>query len=88
VEACLHSAEQMDCPLPKPIASLRGIKVHAVVTGLIHTLALADDGSVYAWGRDDAASSGALGLDPSVRDAARTVSTPQRLPALLVAYGL
>jgi hypothetical protein len=43
--------EQINCPLPKPIESLRGVKVDAVATGNEHTLALADDGgSVYTWG--------------------------------------
>jgi alpha-tubulin suppressor-like RCC1 family protein len=40
--------EQMDCPLPKPIESLRGVKMDAVVGSDGHTLALADDGRVYA----------------------------------------
>jgi hypothetical protein len=34
--------EQMDCPLPKPIEALRGIKVGAAVAGDIYTLALAE----------------------------------------------
>jgi alpha-tubulin suppressor-like RCC1 family protein len=47
--------EQMKCQLPKPIASLQGIKVDAVAVCDHHTLALADYGSVYAWGSRDAA---------------------------------
>jgi alpha-tubulin suppressor-like RCC1 family protein len=42
----LSHGEGTSCPLPKPIESLRGIKVDAVAAGN-HTLALADDGGVY-----------------------------------------
>jgi alpha-tubulin suppressor-like RCC1 family protein len=56
--------------------------------GCDHTLAPADDGSVYAWGHEEAAKSGALGLATSVQEAGRAVFTPQRVPALHVAYGL
>jgi alpha-tubulin suppressor-like RCC1 family protein len=51
-------------------------------------LALADDGSVYAWGDKMAAASGALGLGTSVSDAGLRVPTPQRIPELRVACGL
>jgi alpha-tubulin suppressor-like RCC1 family protein len=43
--APLGHAEQMNCPLPKPIESLRDIKVDAVAASDRHTLALADDES-------------------------------------------
>jgi alpha-tubulin suppressor-like RCC1 family protein len=86
--APLGHGAQMDCPLPKPIASLRGIKVDAVMAYMDHTLALADDGSVYAWGGEWAAESGALGLGPSVSDARVRVPIPQRVPGLRVACGL
>jgi alpha-tubulin suppressor-like RCC1 family protein len=76
--------EQKDCPLPKPIESLRGIKVDAVATHHHHTLALADDGSVYAWGDKEAAVCGALGLGLAVSDARDCVPTPQRIPELRV----
>jgi E3 ubiquitin-protein ligase HERC2 len=46
----LGHSKRISCPLPNPIESLRGIKVDAVAAIVSHTLALADDGSVYAWG--------------------------------------
>jgi alpha-tubulin suppressor-like RCC1 family protein len=84
----LGHGESKDCPPPKPVKALRGIKVDAVAAGDDHTLALADDGSVYAWGTKEAAKSGALGLGPSVRDLKKVVRTPQRNPALRCACGL
>jgi alpha-tubulin suppressor-like RCC1 family protein len=85
----LGHGEQSSCPLPKPIASLRCIKVDVVAASDLHTLALADDGSVYVWGGESyAADTGALGLGPSVEDAKETVPTPLRIPALRVAHGL
>jgi alpha-tubulin suppressor-like RCC1 family protein len=86
-DAPLGHGNEMSCPLPKPIASLRGIKVDAMAASDRHTLALADDGSVYAWGNGSGAKRGALGLGPAVRDAGRDVPTPQRIPALRVACG-
>jgi alpha-tubulin suppressor-like RCC1 family protein len=74
--------------LSKPIESLQVIKVDAVVTSILHTLALADDGSVYAWGNCTAAEEGALGLSPSLSGAKKDVHTPQRIPNLRVASGL
>jgi hypothetical protein len=86
--APLGHGEQSHCPLLKLMESLRGTRVDAVATGGIHTLALADDGSVYAWGGLEAAVSGALGLGLSVQDARKPVPTPRRIPGLRVAYGL
>jgi alpha-tubulin suppressor-like RCC1 family protein len=53
----LGHGEQVNCALPKPIESLRGVKCDAVAAAC-HTLALQDDGSVYAWGNGDAAALG------------------------------
>jgi alpha-tubulin suppressor-like RCC1 family protein len=41
--------------VPKPIEALRGVKVNAVAASFDHTLALADNGSLYTWGRGGAA---------------------------------
>jgi alpha-tubulin suppressor-like RCC1 family protein len=83
----LYHDEQVICLVPKPIEALRGVKVDAVAGGINHTLALADDGSVYSWGGSYAARIGALGLGPSVSGAKVPVRTPRRIPALRVAYG-
>jgi alpha-tubulin suppressor-like RCC1 family protein len=85
--ASLGHGEEIGCDRPKSAESLRGVKGDALAADRDLMLALADDGSVYAWGSGPAAASGALGLGPSVSEAGSTVSTPQRLPALLVAYG-
>jgi alpha-tubulin suppressor-like RCC1 family protein len=81
----LGHGEQRNCLLPKRIASLQGIKVRSVAANENHTLALAEDGGVYAWGHELATRAGALGLGSAGTEA---VPTPQRLPALLAAYGL
>jgi alpha-tubulin suppressor-like RCC1 family protein len=60
----------------------------AVVSGSLHTLALADNGSVHVWGGKSAAEWGLLGLGPSVSDAGNAVPTPQRIPGLRAACGL
>jgi alpha-tubulin suppressor-like RCC1 family protein len=44
----LGYGEHVSCPLPKPIASLRDIKVDAVAPGNHNTLTRLDDGRVYA----------------------------------------
>jgi E3 ubiquitin-protein ligase HERC2 len=79
--APLGHGEPAYCVLPKPIESLRGVKVDAVAAGRYQTLALADDGSLYVWGSKGAAEAGALGLGRSVSDAGLPVFTPQRIPA-------
>jgi alpha-tubulin suppressor-like RCC1 family protein len=89
-DAPLGHPKQMHCRRPKPIESLRGINVVAVATSDGHTLARADDGSVYAWGFKAAiacSASGVLGLGIPVNDASRAVREPQRIPALHVACG-
>jgi alpha-tubulin suppressor-like RCC1 family protein len=86
--APIGHGEHKKCPLPKPIESLRGVKVDAVTASGHHTLALADDGSVYTWGHEEAAKSGALGLGASVSDAGKCVPTPQHILGLRVACGL
>jgi alpha-tubulin suppressor-like RCC1 family protein len=86
-----HGTDQM-CPVPKPIESLRGVKVDAVAAGgtvgpEARALARADDGSVYAWGNADAAESGVLGLTGTSQVARHAVLTPRRISALRVACG-
>jgi alpha-tubulin suppressor-like RCC1 family protein len=81
----LGHGELYDCQCPKPIASLRGLRVVAVDAGENHTLAVADDGSVYAWGHVRTAKWGSLGLGPTASLAQTAVRTPQRIPALRVA---
>jgi NIMA (never in mitosis gene a)-related kinase len=86
--APLGHGEMISCPVPKPIESLRGIKVDAVAASYRHTLALADGGSVYAWGSKQAAMDGALGLGDATRNMPYPVRKPQRIPELRVACGL
>ena len=51
---------QAPCNVPTLVDGISGIK--KVACGTSHTLALSDDGQVYAWGQ---AFYGALGLDPN-----------------------
>jgi alpha-tubulin suppressor-like RCC1 family protein len=78
--------ELTNCPLPIPIKSLGDVKVDAVAAGEGHTLAQAEDGTVYAWGTKEVAETGALGLGMSVcrRQGCHgfLVLTPQRVTAL------
>jgi alpha-tubulin suppressor-like RCC1 family protein len=74
----LGHGEQADCPLPKPIAALPGVRVDVVAASGNHTLALADDGSVYGWGGNFPARVGMLSLGPSVSHAGTAVRTPRR----------
>jgi alpha-tubulin suppressor-like RCC1 family protein len=73
--------DESSCPLPMPLESLCGINMDSVAGSNGHTLALADDGRVLAWGSKYAAESGALGLGRSVSDARDPVPTPWRIPA-------
>jgi alpha-tubulin suppressor-like RCC1 family protein len=86
----LGHGEHANCPWPKPIAALRGVKVDAVAASFEHTLALADNGSVYAWGGEPAAMKGALGLGPagSTPSGGVGVLRPRRVLALSLACGL
>ena len=59
---------------PQQILALKDKKIMAIVAGHLYSLALATDGSVYAWGRNDR---GQLGLGP-VGDQ----NTPQEILAL------
>jgi alpha-tubulin suppressor-like RCC1 family protein len=77
-----------ECPPPTPLPSLRGIKVDAMVVSSNHTLAVADDGGMYAWGSEDAAELGALGLDPSMNGVPQNLRTPRRIPALRAACAI
>jgi alpha-tubulin suppressor-like RCC1 family protein len=85
--------------LPMVISTLQqqGIKVKAVTTGTSHTLALADDGSVYAWGGDQCdgefvpcllgTSAPQSERAPGQKRKVKEVRTPQRVPAISVARG-
>jgi alpha-tubulin suppressor-like RCC1 family protein len=89
----LGLGEMIDCPVPKPVESLRlrGIKVCSVAVGENHMLAMADDGSVYLWGSAKAARNGALGLGDAASDAGDergNVHTPVRTPELRASCGL
>jgi alpha-tubulin suppressor-like RCC1 family protein len=84
----LGHGERRIGPVPVPVVALRGIKVDAAIAGHRHTLTLADDGYVYAWGHGRVAHWGVLGLGPSVSDAGECVPTPTRIPALSVGRGL
>jgi hypothetical protein len=85
--APLGHGEKIDCPLPKPIESLRGIKMDAVAAGYRHTLAVADNGSLYVWGDSAGAGSVALCLGTSAFEDV-CVPTPQRVPDVRLACGL
>jgi alpha-tubulin suppressor-like RCC1 family protein len=81
----LGHGELVVCPLPKPMTLLQGVKVDAVTASRDLTLALADDGGVYAWGHARAAKCSAISLGPAVQAARRSVRKPRRIRALRVA---
>jgi alpha-tubulin suppressor-like RCC1 family protein len=87
----LGHGEADDCLLPKPIEALRGIFVHTVAACWNHKLAVADDESVYVWGRD-LTQAGHLGMALNADKAGhvRHVRTPRRViaPGLRVACEL
>jgi E3 ubiquitin-protein ligase HERC2 len=74
-----HGGQTNGCAVPTPIESMRGIKVDAVAGSEGHTLALADDGGVYAWGRASAVQHGALGLGAPVSCSEDPVLSPRRI---------
>jgi alpha-tubulin suppressor-like RCC1 family protein len=80
--APLGHGQQTKCPLPKPVDSLRGIKVDAVAASDRHTLALTNDGSVYAWGDCPSAILGALGRGRFTSRMRSAVLTPRRVHGL------
>jgi alpha-tubulin suppressor-like RCC1 family protein len=88
VEAPLGDGEHVHCPVPKPLKSLAGIKVNMVFAASRHTLAVADNGRVYAWGTEATATEGALGLGASVSAARKAVPMPRLIPLLRMACGL
>jgi alpha-tubulin suppressor-like RCC1 family protein len=75
----LGHGEFMNCPLPKPMNSLWGVKVDAVIAGGYHTVALANNGRVYTWGAGCAAMYGALGRELSDDDEGEPVPRPRRI---------
>jgi alpha-tubulin suppressor-like RCC1 family protein len=83
----LGHGEDEDCPLPKPIESLRGIKVDAVAGCRAHTLAVADNGCAYSWSNRGFAWSGALGFVPVDEVAENKLLSRQHIPGLRVACG-
>jgi hypothetical protein len=85
----LAGGEQVRVPAFKPMESLQGVKVYSVAASDSQTLALADNGRVYAW--DDEYGAPGLGLiclADAVGDAGEDVQTPQRISELRVACGL
>jgi hypothetical protein len=45
----LGHGDRQHQPLPKRAEALRGVRVSSVAVGVVHALALAEDGQVYAW---------------------------------------
>jgi alpha-tubulin suppressor-like RCC1 family protein len=84
----LGHGEQAHCLLPKVVAALRRVKLDAVTVADGHSLVLAGDGKLYAWGHYNQTKSGTLGLGPAVKSKKSTVHKPRRVPALRVACGL
>jgi hypothetical protein len=47
---CLGHGDTQSQPFPKRVEALQGVRVDSVSIGLMHALALAEDGLVYSWG--------------------------------------
>ena len=60
---------------PRMVAALRHVRVAAAAEGGFHFLALAEDGTVFSWGRDN---EGRLGIG----HAGEAVEAPQTIDAL------
>jgi alpha-tubulin suppressor-like RCC1 family protein len=83
----LGHGEQRRRLVPRLIEAWQDVKVDAMAAGCHHTLALADNVGVYAWGDAAAAGSGALGLGLVVEAAGNSgmsVHQPRRVTALRV----
>jgi alpha-tubulin suppressor-like RCC1 family protein len=63
-----------DRPWPAPVAFPSGVRIKSLVAGHVHSLALAEDGSVWAWGNN---GSGQLGTGDRLNR-----SAPVRISAL------
>jgi alpha-tubulin suppressor-like RCC1 family protein len=71
--------------IPVKVAGLAGVTVDAVAAGYAHSLALASDGSVYAWGAD---SAGQLGDGTTTQQLTPVkVALPAGVKATAVAAG-
>jgi len=75
-------------PTPRRVAGLGGAT--AVVAGLHHVLALTGDGTVWAWGGDDAGQLGAAATGTcATTDGSKPCSpSPQRVPGVAHAGGI
>ena len=76
----------VDQHLPVAFATPPGVHLAAISAGAFHSLALADDGTAYAAGRDDY---GELGNDAALVPEATpvTVATPADVHVLAVSAG-
>jgi alpha-tubulin suppressor-like RCC1 family protein len=72
-----------DSATPVQVAGLSGVTVTAIAAGEFHTVALASDGTVWAWGSN---SNGQLG-DGTTTDSATPVQVPVLSDATAIAAG-
>ena len=77
----------VDQPAPVRVAAPPGVSFVAVSAGSMHSLALASDGTVYAWGRDDG---GQLGDDAAFANqpTPRPVAMPTGVSVVSLSAGL